>query len=104
MDNQLTHREMADVNRFLRSSTSGIGDRPVTWAVSFLLVACGLILGGWATILFLGNPTDHAARYVLLPGGGGGLLTAMTGVLVSWLAERTNERKRLAAILKKLLA
>jgi hypothetical protein len=70
---------------------------------SAVLIVCGMILGGYAAYLFTTNPSDRIARFVLLPGVGGGLGLAALGVLIPRLCSHCEEKKRLGAILTKLL-
>lgn len=77
--------------------------RRLATVASAVLIVCGIILGGYAVYLFTTNPSDQIARYVLLPGAGGGLGLAALGLLIPNLCRHCEEKKRLGSILAKLL-
>jgi hypothetical protein len=101
---RLTAMELAYATKFVSSIGSGREPLRPVWAASLLLAVSGLMLGGYATILFLSNPTDRVAKLVLLPGGVAGFLLVLVGVGLVRYAVRVAERQRIVPILQKLLA
>jgi len=77
--------------------------RRLATIASALLIVCGAILGGYAVYLFTTNPTDQVAKYVLLPGAGGGLGLAAFGLLLPRLCSNCEQKRRLGSIVARLL-
>lgn len=104
MHTHLTPLELGLVRRYLSGTTSG-REMPLGWAraASVVLAAVGLTLAAYTTLLFLQHPTDRVAVFVLLPGGGAGLLLVLVGLGIQGYLMRARERVHLAAILRKLL-
>lgn len=104
MPSNLNPLELTLVHQYLSGSTPG-RELPLGWAraASLLLAVTGLALAAYTTLLFLQHPTDRVAVFVLLPGGGAGLLLVLVGLGIQGYLMRATERARLAAILRKLL-
>ena len=101
----LSTEELRSAQEFIRSAEESVGpQRPLATVVSLLLIACGLVLAGYAVYLFTTTPTDRVALYVLLPGAVGGLALAALGLLIPRLCTQCEEKKRLGVILTKLLS
>ena len=105
MEPKLTVTELGVVKQYLRSDRSRRETQlGVAVLVSAAVAVSGLVLVAYATILFLHNPTDRVATFVLLPGGAAGLLLVMVGVGILGYSAWSRQRAQLASILRKLLA
>lgn len=101
---KLTGTELGVVRQYLGADRSGREPQQgLVRLASATVAVSGLVLAANATILFLQNPTDHVATFVLLPGGAAGIFLILVGVGILTYASRSRERVRLAAILRKLL-
>jgi hypothetical protein len=105
MLSRLTEAERQYAMRYVNSADAA-AKRPVwqVWVASLVLMVGGLVLAGYAIDLFLNSPSDSNVTYILLPGGVGGLLLVLVGAGVGRSACRSSARRRLATILRKLLA
>jgi len=104
MSAELTSDDLSYARDFVESADAMEAPRRrlATFA-SALLILCGVVLGGYAVYLFTTNPTDQVAKYVLLPGAGGGLGLAVLGLIIPNLCSHCEEKKRLGAIVAQLL-
>jgi hypothetical protein len=119
MDTPLTGHELRFVRQFLQSA-SAFDKRPNRLRVKMprlsssriltspllaptLLALTGLVLASYATFLFVQQPTDHVAQFVLLPGFGGGFFLMLVAYGVFVLSKRNKEKAQLAMVLEKLL-
>ena len=105
MEAKLNEAERQYALRFI-SSAEALGRRPAgqVWVAALVLMLAGLVLAFYAVDVYLGNLTPRTQTYVLLPGVVGGLVLIAAGAAVARSAARASARRRLAAILRKLLA
>ena len=104
MSADLSPEDLSFVREFVQTADSmGEPQRRLGTVASAVLIVCGVLLAGYAAYLFTAQPSDRVARFVLLPGVGGGLGLAALGLLIPRLCSHCEEKKRLGAILTRLV-
>ena len=105
MSADLSPEDLSFLREFVQTADSMDNpQRRLATVASAVLIVCGVVLAGYAAYLYTAHPSDQIARFVLLPGVGGGLGLAALGLLLPKFCSHCEEKKRLGAILTKLVA
>ena len=104
MESNLTDRELDFIKQLLKNDENRKQERTILVRILPILNALlGTALIFSSIVLFLNNPVINVAKWVLLPGIVSGIILLVTGLLLSRENARALERKKMAAILRKLV-
>ncbi|MBT4482728.1 MAG: hypothetical protein HOC71_03515 [Candidatus Latescibacteria bacterium] len=103
MDEQLTITEKRYLDEFLKSVTETKLSPIFSYLYSGVISFFGLILFTAAVIITVQNLTDRVVYWVLIPGVIGGIGTIVFGLILLEYLRKSEEKKKMAAIIKKLL-
>lgn len=104
MNNMLSQNELNVIRRFVKSTRpEQRNPSPFRYLIPAALGICGLLLFIYSVMLFLQNPTDHAAKLILLPGSISGMILIFFCLVSIKQAATAAEKSRLAKVLRKVL-
>ena len=103
MDEQLTINEKRYLDEFLKSVTETKLSPLLSYLYSGVISFFGLILFTAAVVITVNNLNDTAIYWVLIPGFIGGIVTMVYGLFLMEYLRKSEENKKMAAIIQKLL-
>ena len=103
MDAQLTLSEKQLLDRFLKSVKDTKSSSVFSYIYSGTISILGFIFFAVAAIITLKNPIDRVVYWVFFPGAIGGVGTILFGFFLLKVFKKSEEKKKMATIIEKLL-
>jgi hypothetical protein len=103
MDSNLSEKELNFIRQLIQNDENRQERTFLIKIIPFVNVVLGAALFIASALYFLTDPTIFHAKWVLLPGSIFGIILLLLGLLLSKENSHVAERKKITAILKKLV-
>ena len=103
MNQMLTFKEREIASKIMREAGSPVAQSTPEWAAWFLYILGGFVIV-FVCLTSASNLSGEVIRLVLLPGIVTGGFLLLVGAVITRTSQRTEEKKIMASLLKKLMA